>query len=451
MEAQERLGRLQAELDYLEQIERALEEQQDRVRQCIRNVWDEPENVRHGYVTREQLLSALPNCTLLAIQSPSGTQFEIVKPTDDLQNGENKPTLLEEQQSSGSFDAEKDTRKVERTSRAAAGLDDADNLRVFQLNVRSASGPIIALLVNHGDESTWFLNSPLANQDSRAAAANFDGDVKPSVWNGEANLDACLTAASNVNTAQGSEPQTSEAGSLQGSDTPPRDDGPPSRRTRFYATRSPIIGQSPRKTRSIDASEPAATSKPPAPAGPPAADADRLTTKDCVNDPWNALGLQMPTGTSSLLGALNGSVKSPRFTSLSRALTPSKAVLSASAFNDMFDDLVSASVLSPLLRLSPPSGTEFDLQWALASPGDKEGLIDMFDLLNQPICLTKADRDGQNTNLAAFNGRALSASGSVTHRKWTVTAAGTRPQLAANSTSRPAAPLSETRPMDTAS
>lgn len=507
VEAQEQLGRLQAELDYLEQIERALEEQQTRVRQCTRNTWEERDNLKYAYVTRTQLLSVLPSCTLLAIQSPPGTQFEVIKPNSDgdqLATTETKPEVSfeSEKHSASSNDVEQ---PAETRSRALVGgnrrwmdepQEDGDSLPVYQLNLRGSNGAITALLVNHGDESSWFLSSPPHHPCPLDYLLG--ESVQSSQGASNANAGPSYAASSAPSDEIDNVPSTSQG------ETVTTNEGPPSRRTRYNAMRSPVTAGSLRKAsaRTAESGSRENETKPEIPpenvAGnqPSANDSpssycatlsstDRLKKSNSssqlgttannaqltpnsaafyADDSWNALGVPMPTATTSLLSAFSSNTgNSPRLASLSRTLTPSKSVLSASAFNDFYGDLMSSNLLSPILRISPPS-SEQEWQCSLGSmPDAQESLFDMFELhfdrpiVSRPENILQVNAVTGSSNVERTRPTSVLTSlpvlrGPTPVRKWTAPAAPARlPTTADVQVHQPVAATNEVQTSDTAS
>lgn len=101
------LNALRAEIYALDEREKKLDQEQQRVHQSIKNVTEDIDNNRLAYVTHEDVCACFQNQTLLAVQAPSGTQLEVPVP---------------EQIANGS--------------------------RRYQIHLKSTSGPISVLLVN---------------------------------------------------------------------------------------------------------------------------------------------------------------------------------------------------------------------------------------------------------------------------------------------------------------
>lgn len=79
-EISEKLQTLKAEIDHLESIERALDEQKLWVQQSLKNVSEDIDNEKHAYVSHDDVCKCYQGETLLAIQAPSGTQLEVPPP-----------------------------------------------------------------------------------------------------------------------------------------------------------------------------------------------------------------------------------------------------------------------------------------------------------------------------------------------------------------------------------
>lgn len=123
------LNALRSEICELDQLERALDQQQSWVHQSIRNVTDDVDNNKLAYVTHEDVCRCFRGQTLLAVQAPSGTQLEVPVP---------------EQTSSGE--------------------------RKYQIHLRSTSGPISVLLVNKDTSASSPVAMPVPPPDGQAGA-----------------------------------------------------------------------------------------------------------------------------------------------------------------------------------------------------------------------------------------------------------------------------------------
>ncbi|KAI0222524.1 Transcription factor E2F4 [Lamellibrachia satsuma] len=119
LEISERLLQLKDDIDELEQRERELDQHKMWVQQSIKNVTDDIGNHQLAYVTHEDICHCFKGDTLLAIQAPSGTQLEVPIP-------DGPPHVK----------------------------------KIYQIHLKSHSGPIFVLLVNKDTD----LTSPVAVQ-----------------------------------------------------------------------------------------------------------------------------------------------------------------------------------------------------------------------------------------------------------------------------------------------
>ncbi|KAK2191366.1 hypothetical protein NP493_53g04029 [Ridgeia piscesae] len=119
LEISERLLQLKDEIEHLDRRERELDQHKSWVQQSIKNVTDDIGNHQLAYVTHEDICRCFKGDTLLAIQAPSGTQLEVPIP-----------------------DGPPHAKKI------------------YQIHLKSHSGPIFVLLVNKDTDST----SPVAVQ-----------------------------------------------------------------------------------------------------------------------------------------------------------------------------------------------------------------------------------------------------------------------------------------------
>uniref|UniRef100_A0A8C0AD74 E2F/DP family winged-helix DNA-binding domain-containing protein n=1 Tax=Bos mutus grunniens TaxID=30521 RepID=A0A8C0AD74_BOSMU len=123
----DRLKYLKAEIEDLELKERELDQQKLWLQQSIKNVMDDSINNRFSYVTHEDICNCFNGDTLLAIQTPSGTQLEV--PILEMgQNGQKK----------------------------------------YQINLKSHSGPIHVLLINKESSSSKPVVFPVPPSDDLA-------------------------------------------------------------------------------------------------------------------------------------------------------------------------------------------------------------------------------------------------------------------------------------------
>ncbi|VEL31871.1 unnamed protein product [Protopolystoma xenopodis] len=81
---QARLDELQAEVEYLENLEKRVEQHEQQVLQSLRNVQEDLENERFSFVTHQDLTEIFPNSTLLVIRAPEATRIETSLPENSL-------------------------------------------------------------------------------------------------------------------------------------------------------------------------------------------------------------------------------------------------------------------------------------------------------------------------------------------------------------------------------
>ncbi|GAB1601980.1 transcription factor E2F5-like [Argonauta hians] len=76
-EISDRLVNLKKEIESLDEREKLLDKHKSWVQQSIKNVIEEVSNSQLAYVSYEDICKVFPDCTLLSIQAPSGTQLGI--------------------------------------------------------------------------------------------------------------------------------------------------------------------------------------------------------------------------------------------------------------------------------------------------------------------------------------------------------------------------------------
>ncbi len=121
---QARLDELQAEVEYLENLEKKVDEHRAKVLQSIRNVQDDLDNEQFSYITHQDLLNVFHDRTMLVVRAPEGTQLDAPIPDNGLE------------QSAHSLFA------MKRPYKSAPE---------FQVHLKSPSTAIDVLLVNQDD------------------------------------------------------------------------------------------------------------------------------------------------------------------------------------------------------------------------------------------------------------------------------------------------------------
>lgn len=81
---QARLDELQAEVEYLENLEKKVDEHRCKVLQSLRNVQEDLDNVQHAYVTHQDLINIFQDRTMLVIRAPPGTRLEAPIPENPI-------------------------------------------------------------------------------------------------------------------------------------------------------------------------------------------------------------------------------------------------------------------------------------------------------------------------------------------------------------------------------
>ncbi|KAM7539089.1 hypothetical protein Aperf_G00000050086 [Anoplocephala perfoliata] len=121
---QARLDELQAEVEYLENLEKKVDEHRAKVLQSIRNVQEDINNEQYSYVTYQDLLNVFHDREILVIRSPEGTQLDAPVPESGM-----------DQSTHSLF-------SMKRSYKTAPE---------FQIHLKSPSTAIDALLINPDD------------------------------------------------------------------------------------------------------------------------------------------------------------------------------------------------------------------------------------------------------------------------------------------------------------
>ncbi|VDL61700.1 unnamed protein product [Hymenolepis diminuta] len=121
---QARLDELQAEVEYLENLEKKVDEHRAKVLQSIRNVQEDINSEQYSYITYQDLLSVFHDRELLVIRAPEGTQLDAPVPESGM-----------DQSTHSLF-------SMKRSYKTAPE---------FQIHLKSPSTPIEALLINPDD------------------------------------------------------------------------------------------------------------------------------------------------------------------------------------------------------------------------------------------------------------------------------------------------------------
>ncbi|VDN21317.1 unnamed protein product [Dibothriocephalus latus] len=82
---QARLDELQAEVEYLENLEKKVDEHRSKVLQSLQNVQEDLDNRKYSYVTHQDLMSVFHDRTLLVIRAPEGTNLDTPIPNNPLE------------------------------------------------------------------------------------------------------------------------------------------------------------------------------------------------------------------------------------------------------------------------------------------------------------------------------------------------------------------------------
>lgn len=79
-EISDRLVVLKKELEFLDQKEKELDQQEKWIMQSIYNIRDDPENTELSYVLHEDICNNFDGDTMIAIEAPIGTQLSVFAP-----------------------------------------------------------------------------------------------------------------------------------------------------------------------------------------------------------------------------------------------------------------------------------------------------------------------------------------------------------------------------------
>ncbi|KAL3312936.1 Transcription factor e2f4 [Cichlidogyrus casuarinus] len=124
---QARLDELQAEVEYLGNLEKKVDEHKQKIIQSLNNCMEDLDNSDFAYVTNKDLIQLFPEKTIIAIKAPSGTRIEAPIPDNN-----NEQTSLSIKKS-------------------------------YRLNVKSTSTPVQAYLINHEKTEKIKVIGELAN------------------------------------------------------------------------------------------------------------------------------------------------------------------------------------------------------------------------------------------------------------------------------------------------
>lgn len=81
---QARLDELQAEVEYLENLEKKVDEHRAKVLQSLRNVQEDPDNEQFSYIAHQDLVKVFQDRTMLVIHAPEGTQLDAPIPDNGM-------------------------------------------------------------------------------------------------------------------------------------------------------------------------------------------------------------------------------------------------------------------------------------------------------------------------------------------------------------------------------
>ncbi|CAH8287778.1 unnamed protein product [Schistosoma intercalatum] len=82
---QARLDELQAEVEYLENLEKKVDEHRGKVLQSLKNVQEDLDNMQYAYVTHQDLINIFQDRTMLIIRAPPGTKLEAPVPENPME------------------------------------------------------------------------------------------------------------------------------------------------------------------------------------------------------------------------------------------------------------------------------------------------------------------------------------------------------------------------------
>ncbi|VDD76779.1 unnamed protein product [Mesocestoides corti] len=81
---QARQDELQAEVEYLQNLEKKVDEHRAKVLQSLRNVQEDLDNEQFSYITYQDLLNVFHDRTILVIRAPEGTQLDAPIPDAEM-------------------------------------------------------------------------------------------------------------------------------------------------------------------------------------------------------------------------------------------------------------------------------------------------------------------------------------------------------------------------------
>ncbi|KAF5403836.1 putative transcription factor [Paragonimus heterotremus] len=82
---QARLDELQAEVEYLDNLEKKVDEHRSKVLQSLKNVQEDLDNLQYAYVTHQDLINIFQDRTMLVIRAPPGTRLEAPVPENPME------------------------------------------------------------------------------------------------------------------------------------------------------------------------------------------------------------------------------------------------------------------------------------------------------------------------------------------------------------------------------
>nr|CAH8823934.1 unnamed protein product [Trichobilharzia regenti] len=82
---QARLDELQAEVEYLENLEKKVDEHRGKVLQSLKNVQEDLDNIQYSFVTHQDLINIFQDRTMLVIRAPPGTRLEAPVPENPME------------------------------------------------------------------------------------------------------------------------------------------------------------------------------------------------------------------------------------------------------------------------------------------------------------------------------------------------------------------------------
>ncbi|XP_045582158.1 transcription factor E2F5 [Procambarus clarkii] len=314
----DRATMLKEEISELDQHEKMLDQHRQYVQQSIKNITEDLSNYKMAYVNHEDICSCFQGDTLLAIQAPSGTQLEV--PIPQMVNGDKK----------------------------------------YQIHLKSESGPIYVLLVNQDQEHTPPLvvqvppptavmkQEPVGRGVKRVASSP---PIEPPPSRSRATPQKGVTA----HTPTACSPSHPEGGEVA-------ETAPVSRRVPRKASAgvsSVTEALAPRRARKRQEAAAAAA----AAAQLSSAASDIVVKHENVEE-------VLPTS-----GSIKQEQQEDR-SSTSPVFTHAPDTMLSTLGDGLVEELISAEMFAPLLRLSPPP-SERDYMFNL---DETEGVCDFFDV-----------------------------------------------------------------------